>query len=503
MGRFGGAVTERLTDEEVMMLARVFYRSSRAMMVLERAGLERWRQPSWTAQTPLEFWEEVNDQLSLGALADGRVSLLAAAAQLYPANKVFTAVTVAEPARPVPVAAPTASGATPTAGPAGAGFSGTLLSAGSVLFAVDAMRFGPAGVGVPVAWRDGLRQLLNQAVRDCGLPADAVSVQNRGGGLLGVLRDDVPAELVVADLVRELRLMLHAYNRTRDDSGRVRLRMALHQGRAVADEGAGIRGDAAQTASRLVDAPALSRLLGEFPAAELAVIISAALFAATVDRRLRDLDPGSFRRVETDIPGLAGPAWVQAATAAAGPADGVRVPAAEQWSGPPPVAPIVAEEPRTAAGWDFLVSAAEEDSSWGEWCAWQLEQQGYQVHLDTWDVVAGDHRVGRLDEAVSHSKRTLVILSEHYLASEKVRAEWQTAWAADPTGMKRRLIPVRVADYRPGAEMRLLQGISYINLVGLGDDAARRTFVDGIRRAIEGRYRPSQAPPFPGRPRRP
>ncbi|WP_163554091.1 toll/interleukin-1 receptor domain-containing protein [Candidatus Frankia alpina] len=167
------------------------------------------------------------------------------------------------------------------------------------------------------------------------------------------------------------------------------------------------------------------------------------------------------------------------------------------------MAPIVTEEPRTVAGWDFLVSAAEEDGAWGEWCAWQLEEQGYQVHLDLWDVVAGDHSVSRLDEAVSHSKRTLVILSEHYLASEKVQAEWQTAWLADPTGMKRRLIPVRVADYHPEAEMGLLQGISPINLVGLGDDAARRTFVDEIRRAIEGRYRPSEPPPFPGPPRRP
>ncbi len=488
MGWFGGAVTERLTDEEVMMLARVFHRSSSAMMVLERAGLERWRQPSWTERTSLEFWEEVNDQLSLGALADGRISLLAAAAQLYPANKVFATAGGA-----------TAGGATPTPAPAGA----VPPSAGSVLLAVDAVRFGPAGVGVPVAWRDGLRQLLNRAARDGGLPADAVSAQDRGGGLLGVLRDDVPAERVVADLMRGLRLVLHAYNQTRGESGRVRLRVALHQGRVVADEGAGVRGDAAQAASRLVDTPALSRLLGEFPAAEMAIIISAALFAATVDRRLRNLDPGAFQRVDTDVPGLAGPAWVQAGPAVAGAADGAQVLAADQRSGPPAGAPIVTEELRTVAGWDFLVSAAEEDGAWGEWCAWQLEEQGYQVHLDLWDVVAGDHSVSRLDEAVSHSKRTLVILSEHYLASEKVQAEWQTAWLADPTGMKRRLIPVRVADYHPEAEMGLLQGISPINLVGLGDDAARRTFVDEIRRAIEGRYRPSEPPPFPGRPRRP
>jgi hypothetical protein len=223
------------------------------------------------------------------------------------------------------------------------------------------------------------------------------------------------------------------------------------------------------------------------------------LFAATVDRRRRNLDPGSFRRVETGVPGLAGPAWVQVPAAGEGPADGQRVHGADQRSIPPPVESIVAEEPRTAAGWDFLVSAAEKDSDWGQWCAWLLEQQGFQVHLDTWDVVAGDHLVGRLHEAVSHSKRTLVILSENYLASAKVQAEWHAAWLADPTGLKRRLIPVRVAVCRPETAS-LLHGISHIDLVDLDGDEARRTFVEGINRAIQGSYRPSEPPPFPGSP---
>ncbi|WP_083507436.1 toll/interleukin-1 receptor domain-containing protein [Frankia sp. ACN1ag] len=500
-------MTERLTDIEVETLANAFHRPSTAMAMLERAGLERRRQPSWTSQTPLEFWDDVNHQLRQGVLADGRANILAVAAALYPANKVFAAVV--EPAGSAPAAGPPADGAAPTAGPPGTGSGEVHAPAGGVLFAIDPVRFGPAGV--PVAWRDGLCQLVGLAAQHCDLPADAVSVQDRGGGLLGAVRDDVPAELVVADLVRELRGVLHTYNRPRGESGRVRLRVALHQGRAVADDSAAARSDAArsdaarsdaaQAASRLVDTPALSRLLGEFPTTEMAVIISGTLFAATVDRRRRDLDPGSFRRVETGVPGLAGPAWVQVPAGGEGPADGPRVPAADQRSVPPPVASIVAEEPRTAAGWDFLVSAAEEDSDWGEWCAWQLEQQGFQVHLDTWDVVAGDHLVGRLDEAVSRSKRTLVILSEHYLASEKVQAEWQTAWRSDPTGMKRRLIPVRVAANRSKAE-GLLQGINSIDLVDLDGDEARRTFVDGIRRAIEGRYRPSEAPPFPGSPPR-
>ncbi|EIV94383.1 toll/interleukin-1 receptor domain-containing protein [Frankia sp. QA3] len=490
-------MTERLTDEEVRMLARAFHLPRSAMAVLERAGLERWKQPSWTAQNALEFWDEVNNQLYLGVLADGRVRILTAAAELFPANRVFAAV--AAPARSAAGAGPPAGGAAPTAGPAGADFGGVRAPVGRVLFAIDPVRFGPVGVGVPVVWRDGLRQLLGLAARGCDLPADAVSVQDRGDGLLGAVRDDVPAELVVADLMRELRHTLHTYNSMRGEKGRVRLRVALHQGQVVADEGAGVRGGAAQAASRLVDTPALSRLLGEFPTAEMAVIISATLFATTVDRRLHDLDPGSFRRVETDVPGLAGPAWVQAATPAAGPAGDGRVPAADQRPGPPPVASIITEEPRPAAGWDFLVSAAKEDSGWGEWCAWLLERQGYQAHLDTWDVVAGDHLVGRLDEAVSRSRRTLVILSENYLTSTKVQAEWQAAWSADPTGMKRRLIPVRVAVCRPEG---LLRGISYIDLVDLDGDTAQSTFVEGIDRAVQGRYRPSEPPPFPGgRPR--
>ncbi|MCM3924936.1 effector-associated domain EAD1-containing protein, partial [Frankia sp. AiPs1] len=104
----GGAVTQRLSDIEVEMLARAFHRPSTAMAVLERAGLERWRQPSWTTQTPLEFWDEVNHHLRLGVLLDGRINILAAAAALYPANEVFAAVV--EPAGSSPAAGPQSAG---------------------------------------------------------------------------------------------------------------------------------------------------------------------------------------------------------------------------------------------------------------------------------------------------------------------------------------------------------------------------------------------------------
>jgi hypothetical protein len=291
---------------------------------------------------------------------------------------------------------------------------------------------------------------------------------------------------VVTDLVRELVDAMGERNRARAAADRVRLRLALHLGGAHVDEtaGVGVEGSAAAVTSRLVDAPPLGRLLYELPAADLALIVSSALFEATVRPGLRGLDPRKFRRVDVDIPTSGGTAWV----GAPGPGS-VPDPARDRPAGSVPAA---------ASGirsWDFLVSVADEDGAWGEWLAWELEGRGHQVHLQAWDVVAGHHQVNRLHEAVSHARRTLVVLTEDYLRAPRMQAEWTAAWEEDPAGMNRRLIPVRVAECRPEG---LLRGITYIDLVGLDDDAARATFHRGIEASILGRYRPTSPPPYPG-----
>ena len=40
----------------------------------------------------------------------------------------------------------------------------------------------------------------------------------------------------------------------------------------------------------------------------------------------------------------------------------------------------------SSRGTDFFISHAGRDTAWAEWLAWQLQQAGYTVELDVWDV---------------------------------------------------------------------------------------------------------------------
>jgi hypothetical protein len=66
------------------------------------------------------------------------------------------------------------------------------------------------------------------------------------------------------------------------------------------------------------------------------------------------------------------------------------------------------------------------------------------------------------------------------------------AFAQDPTGKKRKLIPVRVTEC---ALTGMLAPIIYIDLIGLGEPDAKRALLDGLKPS----GRPVQPQPFPGK----
>ena len=79
------------------------------------------------------------------------------------------------------------------------------------------------------------------------------------------------------------------------------------------------------------------------------------------------------------------------------------------------------------------------------------------------------------------------------LDSKFAQPEWAAAFVNDPTGEKRKLLLIRVQDCRPDG---LLAAISYIDLVDLDEDAARKK----VLTAAEGeRLKPSTPPNFPGK----
>ena len=155
---------------------------------------------------------------------------------------------------------------------------------------------------------------------------------------------------------------------------------------------------------------------------------------------------------------------------------------------------MVAEDEDEGEGWDFFVSYTQTDRAWAEWIAWQLEEAGHRVLLQAWDFVPGTNWIKSMHEGVAKADRTIAVLSETYLKSVYGGAEWQLAWAADPTGQDRRLLVVRVSDCdRPG----LLAGVVGVDLFGSGEVQTRVRLQQMIADAVSGRRKPETAPVFP------
>jgi tetratricopeptide (TPR) repeat protein len=138
----------------------------------------------------------------------------------------------------------------------------------------------------------------------------------------------------------------------------------------------------------------------------------------------------------------------------------------------------------------FFISYNRADQTWAEWIAWQLEEAGYSVIVQAWDFRPGQNFVLEMDRAVRTAERTIIVLSPHFLTSRFTPAEWAAAFARDPTGEERLLVPVRVAACDPQG---LLGPIAYIDLVGREEAKA----VEALLVGLKPRGKPDAPPPYP------
>jgi tetratricopeptide (TPR) repeat protein len=142
---------------------------------------------------------------------------------------------------------------------------------------------------------------------------------------------------------------------------------------------------------------------------------------------------------------------------------------------------------------DFFISYTSSDRAWAEWIAWQLKEAGSSVVLQAWDMVPGLDFVHEMQKATTTANRTLAVLSPAYFTSQFGEAEWRVAFADDPSGEQRRLIPVRVVNFRPAG---LLATRIYIDLVGKDRQAARTALLEGVQG--QPAAVPAEEPAFPG-----
>jgi WD40 repeat protein len=143
-----------------------------------------------------------------------------------------------------------------------------------------------------------------------------------------------------------------------------------------------------------------------------------------------------------------------------------------------------------------LISYNRADRDWAEWMAGVIKGSGYEPILDVWHFRPGENWVLRMQEAAAQANLTLAVFSEAYLLSANTQSEWAAAFAQDPIGRDRRLIPVRVGKCDLTG---MLRSIIYIDLIDLDERDAERALLDGLRSSGE----PTQPPRFPGERKKP
>ena len=140
---------------------------------------------------------------------------------------------------------------------------------------------------------------------------------------------------------------------------------------------------------------------------------------------------------------------------------------------------------------DFFISYTGADRQWAEWIAYVLEEQGFSVVIQAWDFRPGSNFVVEMQNAAEGATRTILVLSPDYLQSQFAAPEWAAAFAKDPQGIERKLLPVVVRACEPRG---MLKSLVHIDLTDRDEADARDTLVEGLG---AGRAKPSARPAFP------
>ena len=161
---------------------------------------------------------------------------------------------------------------------------------------------------------DDHRRLVRQANLSMTMTAidsifDSCSLEDRGDGLLMVVRPDIPTQRVVECLINALPPALRKHNGTYAEAARIQLRIAIDVGPVVSDA-AGVSGQAIIRTARLLDAGALKTAMAE-TGANLGIIASAFVYETAIRQADGPVDPAHYIPVQANVKESSIPAWMQ------------------------------------------------------------------------------------------------------------------------------------------------------------------------------------------------
>ncbi|WP_149183739.1 hypothetical protein [Streptomyces sp. TRM49041] len=156
----------------------------------------------------------------------------------------------------------------------------------------DACASGTLGMDAKKRMRAAMYEAFGEAYAAIGVEPGAVHQEDRGDGILGALRPDVPPTLMVGRWVDTLYESLREHNAGRDRP--LRVRVGMNAG-LVLDDGRGLVGRAVDLACRLCDSTTAKDVMARAEDADLLVVVSGWLYDNVVSEGGRHVEPGHYR----------------------------------------------------------------------------------------------------------------------------------------------------------------------------------------------------------------
>ena len=126
---------------------------------------------------------------------------------------------------------------------------------------------------------------------------------------------------------------------------------------------------------------------------------------------------------------------------------------------------------------DFFVSYNKADKDWAKWIAGTLEENGFSVYVQAWDIVPGDDFIERMSVFLECSKNYIAVLSNAFCSSEYCKKEFQTAFNAHINKKIDKFIPMRIENVLISA---LYTTTVYIDLFDVDESKAREKLLNGV-----------------------
>lgn len=128
--------------------------------------------------------------------------------------------------------------------------------------------------------------------------------------------------------------------------------------------------------------------------------------------------------------------------------------------------------------WDFFVSYSTTNEATAIDIGEVAESEHYSVFAQYKDMPTGSNFVVEMQNGLKNSSRMIALLTAKYLESDHCQAEWSAAYAEDPTGRRRQIVPFLLerTELPP-----LHKQIVYQPLYGLSREEARTKIIEALK----------------------